>query len=161
MDLSPVSGSNRPTPNSTAPSDRTSHSTSGPNNNNNTTNNGGSGPGTHTSSHSRSYETSPALTHQNLHPSSSANTVGNATTAFQFGGDNGGSGVHDYAGMGSGMTPGGFGIGDVGSRDFVVPSWESGGSGMTPVGEGMMGSLMGVGVGGMEMGWDAEIVRDR
>lgn len=179
MDLSPVSGSNRLTPNSTAPSD-TRTSVSGPNNNSNNNNNttGSGGPGS-PSSHPRSYETSPAMPHRNLHhPSSSANTVNNATTTFSYGnngvsngisgvsgGGGGGSGsVHDYGSLsGSGLTPGPFGIGDVsdgvGSRDFVVPSWESGGSGMTPVGEGMLGQLMGV--GGMEMGWDGEMGRDR
>lgn len=167
MDLSPASGSNRPTPNSTAPSEaRTSYSNPASGSNNggtNNNNNGGAGrPGSH-SSHSRSYETSPAMTHQNLNSTSSQ--ANGAPTAFAFNSGGGGS-IHDYSTMtGSGMTPGPFEISDVdvggvGARDFVVPSWETGGSGMTPGGDGgMLGSLMGV--GGMEMGWDGEIGRDR
>lgn len=154
MDLSPVSGSNRLTPNSTAPSEtRTAHSNSGLNNNNS-----GGGPGSH-SSHPRSYETSPAMPHQNL--GNNSHTHNPHPNSYGGSGGGGGGGNSDYGSMGgSGLTPVAFDdVSAGGSRDFVVPSWENGGSGMTPGGEGMLNQLLGIGP--MEIGWDGEIVRDR
>jgi len=127
------SGSNRPTPNSTTPSESRANLQPG------TTNSGGT-----------SYETSPASSgNARLPPSAD----GRSMSAF-FNTES------DYTNIPStGLTPGGeFSMPETPGRGFDVPSgWEMSNqtNSLTPVGEGVLRQLMGLGpLDPMDMGWE-------
>lgn len=128
MDLSDQTHSDRPTPNSSTPSDTRSsiQASSGQ-----AGQSGGS-----------SFETSPASSHQNDNRSAAA-FFGHATDFSNVGG--------------TGLTPNStnFTLPPTPGRgnDFNVPNgWELSNQGLTPVGEGVFRELMGMGP--MDMGWD-------
>lgn len=124
------SSSNRPTPNSTTPSESRSNLQPG-------TNSGGT-----------SYETSPASTHQTRLPSGGS-SIGGFFASHT-----------DYSGIpSSGFTPENtFGLPETPGKDFPVPpEWEMSQqtTGLTPVGEGVFRTLMGLGMDPMDLGWEA------
>jgi hypothetical protein len=129
MDLSDNLHSDRPTPNSSTPSDTRSSNQAG-----------SAAVGRNGSS---SFETSPASSHQDGR-SANTNNYFNPTTDYS------------NSGSGTGMTPGSTGYlpSTPGTRnDFSVPNgWELSNQGLTPVGEGVFRELMGMGP--MDMGWD-------
>lgn len=125
MDLSDQSHSDRPTPNSSTSSDVRS-------NNHHSGQAGGS-----------SFETSPASSHQN---DNRATSFFNHTSDFS------------NAVGGTGLTPNSssaFTLPPTPGRgnEFTVPNgWELSNQGLTPIGEGVLRELMGMGP--MDMGWD-------
>lgn len=122
------SGSNRPTPNSSTPSEPRSNLQPGD------------------SSGGVSYETSPSSTHQTRLPS-----VGSVNAFFTTQPDY--SGI-----TASGFTPeNSFSLPETPGKDFPVPNgWEMSQqtSGLTPVGEGVFRQLMGLGMDPMDLGWE-------
>jgi len=125
------SSSNRPTPNSTTPSEPRSNLQPG-------SNSGGS-----------SYETSPASSHQARQPTADGRSM-NSFFATQ----------PDYSGISaSGLTPeNSFTMPETPGRDFPLPNgWEMSQqtTGLTPVGEGVFRQLMGLGpMDPMDLGWE-------
>lgn len=113
------SNSNRPTPNSTTPSESRSNLQPG------ATGSGGT-----------SYETSPASSHNARAPSAD----GRSMSSFF-------NGQPDYSNIPStGLTPGGqFSMPETPGRDFDVPNGWDQTNGLTPVGEGVLRQLMGLG----------------
>lgn len=135
--LSPdTSNSNRPTPNSTTPSDTRSNLRAGLNNNSN----------------NASYETSPATSAQNTN---------SGPQSHQRSMDNFFASNPDYSNISStGLTPDNtFSMPETPGRDFPVPQgWEQT-TGLTPVGEGVFRHLMGLGpmepnMEAMDLGWE-------
>jgi len=134
--LSPDTGhssSNRPTPNSTTPSEPRPNLQAGQN-----------------SSGVTSYETSPASAHQARVPT----TDGRAFGSFF-------SSQPDYSSIpATGLTPENtFSMPETPGRDISTPSWEMGGqtSGLTPIGDGVFRHLYGLGPMGdlpMDLGWE-------
>ncbi|KAH6678397.1 fungal-specific transcription factor domain-containing protein [Halenospora varia] len=126
------SASNRPTPNSTTPSDSRPNLQPGQNNSGGT-----------------SYETSPASSHNPALPV----TDGRALNSYF-------PGNADFSNLSStGMTPdGGFTMPETPGRTFEVPAgWENiqQTTGLTPVGEGVFRQLMGLGpMDPMDLGWE-------
>ena len=125
------SGSNRPTPNSSTPSEPHAARRAGSN------------------STGTSYETSPASSHQ-THLSPDDRMMSSFFPSQP-----------DYSGIpSSGLTPDNtFTMPETPGRDYSVPSgWEMNqqqNTGLTPVGEGVFRQLMGLGpMDPMELGWD-------
>ncbi|KAL2137091.1 hypothetical protein VTI74DRAFT_9697 [Chaetomium olivicolor] len=148
---SPDGQSNRPTPNSSSASDQQRSSL-------NPT--GSAAAAAHMSGTSgrNSFETSPAVSHQNLSSMSVSGTTPSDVDQHNvnaFYGDPSSFGLG--AGVSTGLTPdqrfsipsGAPGAGD-------TPGWSeiTGQQGMTPVAEGMLRSIMMGGMEGIEMGWE-------
>lgn len=133
-DTAHSTGSNRPTPNSTTPSEPRSSLQPG-----------GNSGGT-------SYETSPVSSHQARLPSHSSSD-GRSMNSFL-------ASQPDYSGISAtGLTPENpYSIPETSSRDFPVPNgWEMSQqtTGLTPVGEGVFRQLMGLGpMDPMDLGWE-------
>ena len=135
--LSPDTGhssSNRPTPNSTTPSETRANVQAGQN-----------------SSRGTSYETSPASAHQARVPT----TDGRAFGSFF-------SSQPDYSSIpATGLTPENtFSIPETPGRDLSTPGWDISGqtTGLTPIGDGVFRHLYGLGPMGdlpMDLGWEA------
>jgi len=126
------SGSNRPTPNSTTPSESRSNLHPGSN------------------SSAPSYETSPVSSHQACQPPQQTRSM-NSFFSTQ----------PDYSGISAtGYTPDNtFSLPDTPGKDFTLPSeWEmtqQQSTGLTPVGEGVFRQLMGLGpMDSMDIGWE-------
>jgi len=126
------SGSNRPTPNSSTPSESRPAMQAAQNNSGGT-----------------SYETSPASSHQSRIPATDGRSLG---SFFQT--------QPDYSGItATGLTPeNAFSMPETPGRDFPVPQgWEMSQqtTGLTPVGEGVFRQLMGLGpMDPMDLGWE-------
>jgi hypothetical protein len=135
--LSPDTGhssSNRPTPNSTTPSETRANVQAGQN-----------------SSRGTSYETSPASAHQARVPT----TDGRAFGSFF-------SSQPDYSSIpATGLTPENtFSMPETPGRDLSTPGWDMSGqtTGLTPIGDGVFRHLYGLGPMGdlpMDLGWEA------
>jgi hypothetical protein len=127
MELSETGPSDRPTPTSSAPSDGRSNLQ----------------PGKSQSSNHSSFEASPASSHQAIPDQ-------NRSRTFY-------SSAQEYSSIplgSTGLTPGNaFSMPETPGRDFTAPgSWDMSTQGLTPIGEGVLRELMGIGP--MDMGWD-------
>ncbi|KAI5919257.1 fungal-specific transcription factor domain-containing protein [Camillea tinctor] len=136
--------SNKPTPNSSTPSDHRQQCTT-------TTAGMGPGTGAMTSSSRTSFDTSPIAPHRNLGTQSEVDPTANPSVFFPE--------SFSMAGPGMEMPPNRpFAMPDGSGQDFSMPNWETGQTGMAPGSAdngGLLRNLMNLPMDPMDMGWDS------
>lgn len=162
---SPEGQSNRPTPNSGSSADQRGQNSNNNNSNSNNSNNlaPGSAGGLHRNSSSgrTSFEASPAASSLPRGAAAAAATQGDinaaSATAPSFFGDLPHSGSDGFGLGGTGLTPR-FTMADAAGGANEFAGWEMPGqTGMTPVAEGVLRSIMNMGpMDTMDLAWDTE-----